>query len=501
MKPDRAWACALAAVAALHLLTLHRYPYPFTDEAWFAARATAYAQTGCAFGPLDRGVFDRLPSRCTLFPFLPTWVQSFGVRLAPDPLTGVRVVSLLSGVMLLVAVGAVAGRVCGPAARWIAALVTGTSQAFVYSAHLGRYDALGAALGWGGVALALRRGRAAEVFAGLAAGLAVEVHGNGAVFPPLVLIGLAATRGRRGLLGASARVVAGVALGAVFYLAVHVVPDRASFLAFNRLAFATTHVPPLATLDAGIMLQGLRDQLEALARLYLIPLPLVVAAPVFALRRRRREDRVLLALCLGAVIACGLLIRNKLVYYALLGSPAVDLLIVAALSRLFAPEEPGRPRLARPVREFALALAVAAAVFALAPLGANGTARFRDVAARVAAAVRPHDRVMGSQLFWFALADRDYLSWEGLVYHRRAVPGATLDDAFRTFRPDVLVLDRQLSAFVLDPWEVDDAYHENLRIPRRELERFLDRHGELLEDFDGQPYGRIRVFRIRWDGS
>lgn len=494
--PCPVWA--ILALVAVHLVTLLRYPSPFTDEAWFASRAIALAETGCAFGPLDRGVFERFPNRCRLFPWLPTALQALALSLVGDPLLGVRLVSLASGAALLFAIASVAGRLGGPQAAWIAPIVTGTSQAFAYSAHLGRYDTLCAALGWTGIALILRGGALSWLLAGLAAGLSIEVHAHGAIYPPLVLLAHAVAHGWRRLFDVSGRLVAaGLLAAGCVYLALHVLPDPESFFAFQRLAFSATHTPPLATLDLTVMLQGLADQYHSLGRLYLIPLPILAVTAALSLWRRTPRDKLLLALSASTLLAGALLVRNKAWYYRLLFSPALDLIIAFGLARLF-PGTGHSSRAPRLVRDVALALTAAGAAAAWAPLAIDGGAAFRIVEARLATAVRPGERVMGAQLYWLGLRDRDYYSWEQLVYYRRANPGATLDDALRAFRPDALILDTQLASFVLDAWETDEPYRQELRIPRRELDAFLARRAQLAGEFGG-PDGRLYLFRIRWD--
>jgi 4-amino-4-deoxy-L-arabinose transferase-like glycosyltransferase len=496
MSGTRRLALALIVLAALHLLTLRRYPAVFTDEAWFAARAIAYADTGCAFGPLDRGVFERFPGHCSVFPVLPVWFQSLGIRVTGDPLLGVRAVSLLAGVALLAALASVARRLAGEGAGVAVVLVTGTSQAFLVSSHLGRYDVLCAALGWSAVALALRGGGAAAFLAGLAAGLSLECHAYGAIYPAVVALAFALAHGWRRLLSASGLPIAAGLLAALgCYLLVHVFPDPRSYFEFQRLAFSSTHLPPLASGDLLVVLRGLLRPFESLFWSYAILTPLIGAGAFFAWRGAPGGRR-LLAVSAGTLLCAGMLIPNKLWYYRILFSPALDLLAAQGLASIFG----GFARSGAAstfARRTAAALCAAAVAFAWTPAIASGAQLFRDVGARLAASAKPGERVMGAQLYWLELRDRDYFSWEQLVYYRRAVPGKSLADALQAFRPDVLILDAQLASFVLDAWETDDPYTLELRIPRRELQAFLALRGRAVDDFAGL-YGRTTVYRLDW---
>jgi len=100
----------LVASAGLHLFTLMRTPGVFVDEAWNANRAWALIHTGRAFVSLDSGVFEHYDGYWTFFPWLGTWLQSLSLRAFGPTLFAVRMASLVFGLVLLVAIYAIATR-------------------------------------------------------------------------------------------------------------------------------------------------------------------------------------------------------------------------------------------------------------------------------------------------------------------------------------------------------------------------------------------------------
>lgn len=83
------------------------------------------------------------------------------------------------------------------------------------------------------------------------------------------------------------------------------------------------------------------------------------------------------------------------------------------------------------------------------------------------------------------------------------MPGATLEEAFQEFHPDIFIMDAHIDTFVADdlsdPSTSLGTYSEYLRMPRPELERILTLHGSLVDKFDGGPYGQIRIYKFRWN--
>ena len=118
----------LAAVLVVHAWSLLRFPAPFVDEAWFAARAWGFLETGRAFGQLDRGVFDLFDGCWTFFPWLPVVLQSVPLRLVGTPiLLPLRIESLLFGLALLTIVFRIGDLLYGKHLGLLAALLVAAS--------------------------------------------------------------------------------------------------------------------------------------------------------------------------------------------------------------------------------------------------------------------------------------------------------------------------------------------------------------------------------------
>jgi hypothetical protein len=104
---------------------------------------------------------------------------------------------------------------------------------------------------------------------------------------------------------------------------------------------------------------------------------------------------------------------------------------------------------------------------------------------------------MGSQTYWFGLRDHTYYSWEQLDYYRRFAPGSPLEVALAEFAPDVFVLDGHMREYLVEGNETT-LYSDLSILSRSDLEGILDRHGVLVDDFDGGSYGRVQIYRMDW---
>jgi len=64
-------------------------------------------------------------------------------------------------------------------------------------------------------------------------------------------------------------------------------------------------------------------------------------------------------------------------------------------------------------------------------------------------------------------------------------------------RPDLFIRDDHMEWFILDR-PGDTAYTQLLWISKVEIEAWLAAHASVIADFANPLYGRIRVYRIRW---
>jgi 4-amino-4-deoxy-L-arabinose transferase-like glycosyltransferase len=501
---DKHWVRVVvlfSVVTAFHLWSLMRFPPPFVDEAWNAARAWGFVHTGRPFGPLDAGVFDRFEGYWTFFPWLAVWIQSLSVRLCGAPtLFAVRIVSLAFGLVLLAAIYVIANQLGGRKLGLPSVFLASVSWPFFYSAHSGRVDVLAAALGFVSIALYLKD-RADRWWVGglcgLCVGLAFEVH------PHSVVLGLALVslyfwhwRWSMFLKRHFWGFVVGAGAGGLFYAALHILPYPETYAALGQLAFGPTHVPPLLTFDLQVLGQALRDMGWLLIAAYQPLIPIIVWSFVFLAHRRAAADKTLLVLGTVGVLASALLIRNKFLYYAILFSPTLDLMVAVLLLRSFGR---WRRRLGGFVsRVLIWGLCAGSIALNLSALRTDFGETYQGVQSRISKVVWPSDVIIGPQTYWFGLREHDYYSWEELIYYQRYAPGSTLEDALGEFRPDIFIIDGELEFWIADE-DGGTTYSQHLRLPRTELETFLERQASLVAEFKGGFYGRIRVYRIAWD--
>jgi glycosyltransferase involved in cell wall biosynthesis len=485
---------ALVLVLALHFRSLMRYPAPFTDEAWFASRAWAYCETHRTFGPLDRGVFDRFAGYWTYFPWLPNLLQSLMYWNSDSPnLYAIRLLSVLGGIVLAGAVFSIGKRIGGPTTAWLSIFLLLLSRPFFFSAHLARYDILVAAFGFSAIALALKTDRNIwiHLIAGLAIGAAFETHPNGALFGPVVLAlyflqhGKAAFKDRK-----MWSFVSGVSIGLGIYAALHIVQYPETWLSLNRIAGGDTHLPPL--MQPTTLLISFRKFISLL--FYSSPYlsPVAVIAILYFIYTRTTENKMMLVIILGILLMHNLLIQHKFLYYAILFSPAFDLAIAH-----FVFQVDFKSRVINlAVKGATFALILCSAIYTLLPLRWDWSSDFKTAGTMISRNLRPEESVMGNQLWWFILSNHEYRSWEELYYFRRYKPDATLEDAFREFRPHVFIIDDHVAAFIKEGQA--SGYAAQLGIRNSELKAILAKYGRLRGEFDGGYYGKIRIYEMRW---
>jgi len=493
-----------AFLSAFHLLTLMRFPAPFVDEGWNAGRAWAFLQTGWPFSTLDMGVIEKFEGYWTFFPRLPVWIHGQVLRLSATPsLLAMRIVSLAFGLVLLGAIYAIAKRLGGQRLALLSVLLVSMSWPFLYSAHLARTDIMAAALGFAAVALYLNNKCAhlwKSLLSGLCLGLAYEMHAHSAIFGPAIVALFFVDLRQKTLRSRSFwGFLAGVLIGLGLYAAWHILPYPQTYHTLNQLTFAVHHVPPILTLDPQVIVQAIGDMGRMLYAAYQPLIPLVIWAIVLAAKRHSKADKTLLVLAVSLAAGHTLLIRNKFMYYAILVTPALDLIVAAAVLRFLQHRWRGR-LYDYAYHVFVWGLLAASIALNLSVLRMDFQADYRLAQSRINQVVQPGESIMAAQVYWFGLYDHVYYSWEKLRLYQRYEPGSTLEDALRHFYPDIIIIDDKfLGSFIVDPDQEGDLYLETLGLPRPEMEAFLQRYANPLTTFDGGYYGQMRVYRINWE--
>jgi hypothetical protein len=490
----------LFGVAVIHGWSLMRFPPPFVDEGWLASRAWAFIHTGRAFGPLDAGVFDRFQGYWTFYPWLSTFLQSLGLRLAGTPgLLPVRMMSLAFGLLLLGAIYAIANRLYGWEFGLLSVFLVSVSWSFSYSAHLARADVIAAALGFAAIALHINSRPSRwwmSLLSGLCVGLAFEVHPHSAIYG-LAIVALHFLDWHWSMFRERCfwSFVGGVSLGFVFYAVLHILPYPQTYLALNNLIFAPTHIPPI--LAPRSIVPSAVDMGQLLFRFYSLLTPLIVWAVVVLLKERSRNARALIVLSGVLVGAVVLLIRNKGNYYAIMFTPAIDLVVAALLLEVGRQPWRGLPGdyLRRGLAWGSCFAAVALNLFLLSRFDFGEI--YQTVQSRVNQSVQPGDLIMGPQTYWFGLYDHAYRSWHELVWYQRYAPNSTVEDALRELHPDILIIDDSWDYFITDE-PGNTLYSQHLIVSRTAMESFLHYYAHLVDEFDGGCYGQVQVYRVDW---
>ena len=487
------------AIIVFHYWSLMRYPPPFVDEAWMASRAWSFLQNGLVFGPLDAGVFDRIEGYWTFFPRIYTWIESFSLRLFGFPsLLSVRVVSLIFGVLLLIAVYMISKSIGSNKLAIGSVTIVAFSRTFIISSHLARPDIIAAALGYSAIALLIYDKFSrwwVGLIAGLLLGISFEIHPHSAIFIPAIFFlyiyefrfRFYRSKNFWGLAG-------GLSIGALIYIVFHVLPYPRNFLYFNQIAFSLTHTPPILTGDISIILGSFKDTGLLIGFLYLVSTILIIISGYLAIKKKKYGEIKILVVALGLFFFTSVLIRNKNIYYGILITPAIDILL-ASLLLLAIKKFRATARTDRLLGLITIGIIIGTSIGNVTLLYPNHRNADLRVTERINEVIEESDIIMGSQVYWFGLSENRYYSWETLIYFNRYFPGSNLVDAFSELNPDIFIIDDNLR---VSDYDGDSPYDQHLRLPASELIDFLEDNATLLADFDGGVYGGIKVFRINW---
>jgi hypothetical protein len=97
------------------------------------------------------------------------------------------------------------------------------------------------------------------------------------------------------------------------------------------------------------------------------------------------------------------------------------------------------------------------------------------------------------------LYEHPWYSWEELFYFRQFKSGASLEDAFKELRPQILIIDAHLSYFIRDYPRNDESYFAQLSLPATELKTILKKYATVRAELNVNYYGKIQVIEFHWD--
>ena len=294
----------------------------------------------------------------------------------------------------------------------------------------------------------------------------------------------------------------GVAVGCGYFILLHVLPNPQAYLAMYNLAFGEARTPPLQSGNPLIWLGSVGETLIGLG----LPLDLLVNAqiPIAVLSslgvagllwRHTPADKVLLTLAAGLILSFSLLTRFKHPFYFIQLIPAT-ILIAAAWGRWITQ----LPWAGSPVRaaRFALVwiLVGSSLVLVLPALRNDMSADYATTLMQIRQVIPESAVTIGNQLYWFALPDSRYLSWEQLIYYQRYRPGSTLAEAFQALHPDYLILDGHIRAFMADKQADLMPFQQTLFLPRVEMRQFLASQARLITTIPTGTADRLEIYQF-----
>jgi len=488
-----------AVILLIHGLTLIRFPVPHGDEAWMASRAYEFIKSGNSFGSLDRGVLDLFDGYEYFNPWLSSAIQSFGLRLFGEPsLLAIRFISLVSGFVLLIAIYYIGSAFGSKQLGILSVAFTAFSWPFSLSAHFGRPDIIAATFGYAGLAVHLNNRKSnnwLSALAGLLTGLAFEVHPHAAVYIPTVLA-LFIWKYKTGILKRSDfwTYDGGVMVGLMVFGGLHILPAPQTYLNLSQIVFSESHIPPILTFEYSVI----RDAFKQMALMVFFTYPQILIG-LFAIYRMMKKRPpfigTLLVLTGALLLSFTLLVRNKfLLYYAILYSPSLSLLLAALFNDFL--EAPVYKKFEHCIRYLIVISILLLPMLRI--IRVNSYPNYQRLQSDVNQAVEEGDVIMANQLYWFGLSDHTYYSWENIAFHRRYKPESGIDGVFRLLKPDLFIIDGQLANFISD--EIDDNhYFQAFNVPKSELETFLDKFASIETIIQYENEIPIQIYRINWN--
>lgn len=496
--PNKKISILFCLIIIINFISLTRWPPPNGDEAWMASRALEIIQSGHSFGALDRGVLDKYEGYENFNPWLSSAIQSLGIRVFGTPsLLAIRFVSMIVGFLLLIAVYWIGIALDGKKFGYLSVAITAFSWSFLASSHLGRPDIIAAAFGYASIALFLNN-RSANVFlsflVGLIVSLAFEVHPNGIVYCVTVVVLFIyryklRTLRRTDFWG----FIGGGATGVLIFFSLHVFPNPNTYIRLSQIVFSYTHIPTILSLNPSNILTGLLEM--SIMTMILFPQIIIGLSAIFRFRKLRPTYMGnLLVITFSLIISFFFLVPNKFhAHYAIHFIVALCIFIAAFFNELLK-----LPVINRKEYFFRRVLIISLCLIPMITLiSSDSNEDYRQVQARVKQVTTPKDSIMGYQLYWFSLNDHRYLSWENLVFYRRDKPGSTLEDAFRSLRPDLFIIESGMRSFIFDG-ESESNYHYGFQIPKSELESFLNEYGILETTIGDIESSQIQIYRIHY---
>jgi len=403
-----------------------------------------------------------------------------------------RLVSLLWGGALLIMTFLAGRRLYGPTAGYLAVLFLAVSQPWLVSSHIIRPDIMVATLVMASLYCALRglqeNSRPWHFLAGLCMGLSFDIHPNTLAFMPMVGLCYLAHDGWRAVRSRGAWLyIAGIAFGALYYIAIRIAPDPGHFMeAFQYWIGVDKRPPALATRGGSAIDAELGRWTQYLGHRYVEAVLLGVGVVTAAIRsvRQRRLDPLLLGLLISLVVFT-VLVSSKTEYYMILFFPMLILMVAAALSDI-------GDRM-QGARFLASIMVVCMAIGVMGfednyrdVVQAASDFQDRDYAAitgEIQAVIPAGSKVIAPPLFWIGLSRPpyyldyvDFYVWERIRREQQVSWAQFVEQ----INPEYVVLDSKAKSDVI-----------------RTNQRFMEDNADLVASFRHVNYTRVEVWKMR----
>ena len=330
-----------------------------------------------------------------------------------------RLLSLFAGVMAVYWTYRLGKELFGQSVGVVAAIVLTVSQPMFFSSHYGRPDVwLGAVVPFVAYWIVYKQKRQAGIgiwSTGLMTALLLDFHPNGAYFVVgFFLAWIVQGFGESGFLKLFSRYCLGIALGGIYWILAHFLPDP--LVAWKQCVELTE-----AGLTPGStgLLNNVSNQFEMWWRLYvksrsglgIIELAFCLLGFGYAIRRRNQSDRFLLLVIAGAMVSFAFFSVQKVSHYRIAWEPLVAVLISRAVIGL---GEVLEHRLPSYNRLFITAALVAPLI--VASIGANMylVHRYRNYSyasevKKLQSWVLPNAIVVGPLKYWYGFRKKNYV--------------------------------------------------------------------------------------------
>jgi hypothetical protein len=344
-----------------------------------------------------------------------------------------------------------------------------------------------------------------SLLSGVLLGLAFETHMNGAVYAP-VLASLIFARWGMGFYKKRAfwGFTAGCFAILLSYLYAHVIRYPETYFGMGR-AFAGTHYPPLIQGTALALANAFVEMAMfsfMMTQLTIVPM---IIAPIMLWRNR--QNTIALLMTFVGLISFTLLIKAKNFYYFIMIAPFLYIVVADWVERYVRPSH-SLSLLENISRRLGIALLVinTALVFitTLNTFSSSSTNETTLVADHIKKHLPTRGSLIGMQFYWFDLYRYKYISWQQIIAYRLYEPNSTFDDAMTALKPDIFVIDDHLRGYIFadtdhSPTFGFDRYRWERRLNKSDIDAFLSRWGELVDEIQTQGLGIVEIYKINWD--